>query len=118
MEELTLQTLQSLVGVEGCSWAELLERVESLVRLAEGRKSKAPEDEEREVEELQGLLLQAEMDLDEKEQQLEEQSARVRDLSAVLAKQQNAWASTSAITGRWMRSIRYAREAVRVSLVS
>ncbi|CAE7894938.1 unnamed protein product, partial [Symbiodinium microadriaticum] len=48
------------------------------------------DDEESEAEELRQLLLQAEMDLDEKEQQLEEQCARVRDLSDVLSKQQNA----------------------------
>eukprot|EP00913_Durusdinium_trenchii_P013646 g12813.t1 len=90
--ELTLQTLRALLGLElSCTWADIVEHVELLTRVADGRKGKEPPDaEEREVEELQQLLLNAEMDLDEKEKQLEEQQNRVQSLSNVLAKQQNA----------------------------
>eukprot|EP00439_Symbiodinium_sp_Y106_P030610 s2042_g3.t1 len=112
--ELTLQTLRSILGLElNCSWADIVEHVELLGRLADGHKGQdksikegrkledrsyqraskdveEDDDEESETEELRQLLLQAEMDLDEKEAQLEEQCARVRDLSDVLSKQQNA----------------------------
>ncbi|CAL1127840.1 unnamed protein product [Cladocopium goreaui] len=99
--ELTLQTLRSLLGLQlSCSWADIVEHVELLTRLADGRKTKEakePSDaEEREVEELQQLLLNAEMDLDEKERQLEEQQNRVQSLSNVLAKQQNVLDMTAA----------------------
>lgn len=96
--ELTLQTLRSLLGLQlSCSWADIVEHVELLIRLADGRKGKEPNDaEEREVEELQQLLLNAEMDLDEKERQLEEQQNRVQSLSNVLAKQQNVLDMTAA----------------------
>ncbi|CAE7299165.1 unnamed protein product [Symbiodinium sp. CCMP2592] len=101
--ELTLQTLRSILGLElNCSWADIVEHVELLGRLADGHKGQdksikeEDDDEESEAEELRQLLLQAEMDLDEKEQQLEEQCARVRDLSDVLSKQQNHVARTCA----------------------
>ncbi|CAK9048354.1 unnamed protein product [Durusdinium trenchii] len=96
--ELTLQTLRALLGLElSCTWADIVEHVELLTRVADGRKGKEPPDaEEREVEELQQLLLNAEMDLDEKEKQLEEQQNRVQSLSNVLAKQQNVLDMTAA----------------------
>lgn len=102
--ELTLQTLRSILGLElNCSWADIVEHVELLGRLADGHKGQDKsfkeeegDDEESEAEELRQLLLQAEMDLDEKEQQLEEQCARVRDLSDVLSKQQNVLDMTCA----------------------
>ncbi|CAE7603880.1 unnamed protein product, partial [Symbiodinium natans] len=104
--ELTLQTLRSLLGLHlNCSWADIVEHVELLARLADGHKGQVKsikeeeeevDDEETEMEELRQLLLQAEMDLDEKEQQLEEQCARVRDLSDVLSKQQNVLDMTCA----------------------
>jgi len=97
--ELTLQTLRSLLGLQlSCSWADIVENVELLTRLADGRKGQDPnpEAEEREVEELQQLLINAEMDLDEKERRLEEQQNRVQSLSNVLAKQQNVLDMTAA----------------------
>eukprot|EP00931_Biecheleriopsis_adriatica_P027926 TRINITY_DN16709_c0_g2_i2.p1 TRINITY_DN16709_c0_g2~~TRINITY_DN16709_c0_g2_i2.p1 ORF type:complete len:553 (+),score=158.09 TRINITY_DN16709_c0_g2_i2:225-1883(+) len=118
--EITLQTLRSILGLElSCSWADIVEHTEALATSVRRRPkavasqkrgqqdTRQEDDEEGEddesVEDTAALLLQAEMDLDDKEQQLEattrqseERQARIKDLSDVLAKQQDLLDMTSA----------------------
>mmetsp|Transcript_63132 Transcript_63132/g.113641 ORF Transcript_63132/g.113641 Transcript_63132/m.113641 type:complete len:565 (-) Transcript_63132:90-1784(-) len=103
--EITLQTLRSILRLQpSCSWADILEQCEALAsvkrkdRLLGGshQSDSQPSDDCCEEDGTAALLLQAEMDLEEREQQLEEQLSRLRDLSDVLTKQQNLLDMTDA----------------------
>jgi len=95
--ELMVQTFRSILRLEpGCSWADVLEKAEALANGKSGKSQNGVKDNDGDVEtedELHEtvdarLLAEAEIDLELKEEQLEEQSCDIRRLTSTKSRQE------------------------------